>query len=486
MNDKNLNEEILNADLLTRNFWDNSVYGMRITDEKGIILLVNAAYCKTFKLNIESLIGNHFSVVYHVSDHESVQRTFQQNILNNKTTTQFESEKTLWNGEKLWFEFSNSLLTLPDDSKILMSIIRDVTVRKRSELELRESEYKYKLIFNNANDAVFVTQLSKDKTYGDFIEVNDIACRHLGYSREEFLKLSPSAIISPDSINEFNANMERLIEEQHIIFETVHKAKDKKLIPVEVNSHLFQFNNRSTVLSVARNIAERKKSQAVLEKSKRNLRNLATRLQIIREQERTMIAREIHDELGQALTVLKIHVTLLSNKLRNDQQEMKEKATLTLKMIDDIVESVQKISSKLRPDILDELGLIAAIEWQSKEFERLTNIRCSLLLPEEELIIEPDKATAIFRIFQEALTNVARHSEADTVSITLRKEHNSLALQIKDNGIGITQGQISDVKSLGILGMKERAMVFGGEVIIESIFGKGTLLSVKLPGEPIL
>lgn len=483
MNDQKINEEILNADLPFGRFWDISVYGMRITDEKGFILSVNDAYCKTVKLNADSLIGNHFSVVYNLSERESVQRTFHQTIENNETKTQYESEKTLWNGDSLWLEFSNSLLTLPDEKKLLFSIIRDVTLSKSSEHELRESEHKYKLIFNNANDAVFVTQLSEDKTYGDFIEVNDIACRHLGYSREEFLMLSPSAIISPDSINEFNNNMDRLIKEQHIIFETMHKAKDKKLIPVEINSHLFLFNNKSTVLSVARNIAERKKNQAILEKSKRNLRNLATRLQIIREQERTMIAREIHDELGQALTVLKIHVTLLSNKLRIDQQELKEKATLTLKMIDDIVESVQKISSKLRPDILDELGLIAAIEWQSKEFERLTNIKCSLIIPEDELIIEPNKATAIFRIFQEALTNVARHSEADKVSITLRKEHQSLTLQIKDNGIGITPGQVSDVKSLGILGMKERAMVFGGEVIIESIFGKGTLLTVKLPGD---
>lgn len=486
MSDQKLKEEILNADLLFVELWDNSIDGMRITDANGIILLVNDAYSKIVQIDADSLIGESFSVVYNLVDSESALLLYQKDFANSSFKPLFECEKTLWNGEKLWCEFSNLLLTLSDDNKILLSIIRDITVRKRAELELSDSEYKYKLLFNNANDAVFVTQLSEEKTYGDFIEVNDIACKRLGYSREEFLKLSPSAIISPESINEYTNNITRLFAEQHIIFETLHKAKDRKRIPVEVNSHLFLFDNKSTVLSIARDITDRKKNQASLEKSRKHLRSLAARLQNIREQERAMVAREIHDELGQALTVLKIHVTLMSNKFRKDQQDLKVKAGLVSKMIDDIVESVQKISAKLRPDILDELGLVAAIEWQSKEFEKLTNIKCSLTLPDDELTIEQDKATALFRIFQEALTNVARHSEAEKVSVTLIRDNNNLTLQVKDNGAGITPGQISDSKSLGILGMKERAMVFGGEVFIDSIFGKGTILTVKLPGENIL
>lgn len=483
MSDQKLKEEILTADLLFAKLWDNSIHGIRITDSNGIILLVNDAYSNIVKINADSLIGKQFFVVYNSLDIESALHLYKKDIANNTIKTLFECEKTLWNGDKLWFEFSNSLLTLPDDKKILLSIIRDITVRKKAERELCDSEHKYKLLFNNANDAVFVTQLSEEKAYGDFIEVNDIACKRLGYSREEFLKLSPSAIVSPECINGYSNNMSRLFQEQHIIFETLHKAKDRKLIPVEVNSHLFLFDNKSTILSIARDITDRKRNQASLEKSRKHLRSLAARLQNIREQERAMVAREIHDELGQALTVLKIHVTLMSNKFRKDQQDLKEKSVLVSKMIDDIVESVQKISAKLRPDILDELGLVAAIEWQSKEFEKLTNIRCALTLPDEELTIEQNKATALFRIFQEALTNVARHSEAERVFVTLIRDNNNLTLQVKDNGTGITPGQISDSKSLGILGMKERAMVFGGEVLIDSVFGKGTILTVKLPGE---
>jgi signal transduction histidine kinase len=150
-------------------------------------------------------------------------------------------------------------------------------------------------------------------------------------------------------------------------------------------------------------------------------------------------------------------------------------------MIDASVESVQKISSKLRPGILDELGLIAAIEWQSGEFEKLTNIKCSLILPREEIKLDKNKSTAIFRILQEALTNIARHSQATQTAISLLPHQSDISLEILDNGIGITQEQIRDFKSLGIHGMEERAMVFGGHVYIEGIAGKGTTVKVEIP-----
>ena len=194
-----------------------------------------------------------------------------------------------------------------------------------------------------------------------------------------------------------------------------------------------------------------------------------------------MIAQEIHDELGQVLTALKIQVSLLANKLDKNQQPLKEKINSLSDMIDASVESVQKISSKLRPGILDELGLIAAIEWQTEEFEKMTNIKCSLVLPGEELLLEKNKSTAIFRIFQEALTNIARHAKATQTSISLLQHQSIIYLEIQDNGRGITQEQEKDFNSLGIHGMKERAMVFNGQVYVEGITGKGTIVKVEIP-----
>ena len=481
IHDEIIKEEFSNIDLLFGQLWEISVDGMRLVDEEGNILLVNDSFCNIFQMEKEQLIGKPFSIVYIAGEQEAALLRYKEDIRNDKLKTLFERENTLWNGRKTWLEFSNSFLTLPDGNKITLSIIKDISERKKSEIELRDSESKFKMLFNNANDAVFVTQLSDEKSYGDFIEVNEVACGKLGYSKEEFLQLSPSAIVSQKSISEFNLNTNRLMKEGHVIYDLVHRAKDKKLIPVEINSHLFNYNGRQTVLSIARDITERKQAEEKLKRTSKLLRELATHLQSIREEERTMIAQEIHDELGQVLTALKIHVSLLANKLNKDQEPLKQKINSLSEMIDSSVESVQKISAKLRPGILDELGLIAAIEWQTEEFEKLTNINCSLVLPKEELILEKDKSTAIFRIFQEALTNIARHSQATQVQISLMNYKSNISLEIRDDGKGITQEQIKDFKSLGIHGMEERAMVFGGQVSIEGISGKGTAVKVEIP-----
>ncbi len=476
-----LKEELPKIDLLFGQLWEISVDGMRLIDEDGKILLVNDSFCKIFQMGKDQLLGKPFSIVYAHHDQEAALKAYQRDIRNNKLKTLFERENILWNGRKSWFEFSNSFLTLPDGNKITLSIVKDISERKESEIELRESESKFKMLFNNANDAVFVTQLSNEKSYGDFIEVNEVACARLGYTKEEFLQLSPSAIVSQKSINDFSYNMDRLLREGHVIYDLVHRAKDKKLIPVEINSHLFLYNEKPTVLSIARDITERKQAEEKLKRTSKLLRELATHLQSVREEERTMIAQEIHDELGQVLTALKIHVSLLANKLNKNQQALKEKIDSLSDMIDASVESVQKISSKLRPGILDELGLIAAIEWQAEDFEKLTNIKCSLSLPKAEIVLEKNKSTAIFRIFQEALTNIARHSQATKTAISLLNHQSNIYLEILDNGKGITQEQIKDFKSLGIHGMEERAMVFGGQVYIEGIAGKGTTVKVEIP-----
>jgi two-component system sensor histidine kinase UhpB len=485
MNDFLLKEELSNIDLLFGQLWEISVDGMRLTDEDGKILLVNDSFCKIFQMEKDQLIGKPFSTVYAKPEQEAALKAYQRDIQRDEIKTLFERENTLWNGRRAWFEFSNSFLTLPDGNKITLSIVKEISKRKKSEIELRESEQKFKMLFNNINDAVFVTQLSKDKSYGDFIEVNEVACRRLGYTKEEFLMLSPSAIVWQKCIDDFNLFNERLLKEEHVIYDLVHRAKDKKLIPVEVNSHLFLYNDKLTVLSIARDITERKQAEEKLKRSSKLLRELATHLQSIREEERTMISQEIHDELGQVLTALKIQVSLLANKLNKNQGPLKQKINSLADMIDSSVESVQKISSKLRPGILDELGLIAAIEWQTEEFEKLTNIKCSLVLPKDEVKLERDKTTAIFRIFQEALTNIARHSEATKVAVSLLNHQSNIYLEIQDNGRGITQEQIKDFKSLGIHGMVERAMVFGGQVSIEGFAGSGTIVKVEIPFDEI-
>lgn len=229
-----------------------------------------------------------------------------------------------------------------------------------------------------------------------------------------------------------------------------------------------------------------KKVEDAVRASREQLRALSARLQSAAEKERAYIAREIHDELGQELTGLKYDVFALRGMLEdaNDRERRRatrEKLNSTLKSIDGIIHSVRRIATELRPPVLDTLGLSAAIEWQTADFEQRTGIRCRFTSDPEEISLDPEKATAVFRVFQESLTNVARHSGATEVDISLERRDGRLVMSLRDNGKGIGEGQISGADSLGILGMRERILALDGELRIEGAAGGGTTVTVGIP-----
>lgn len=212
------------------------------------------------------------------------------------------------------------------------------------------------------------------------------------------------------------------------------------------------------------------------------LRALAARLQTVREEERTRAAREIHDELGQALTAIKIDFASLLLDLPEAAREIAApRGQSILKLLDQAIHSVQRIGTELRPGILDDMGLVAALEWAAEDFQTRTGVKCDIRLPNIETPFEPELATALFRIFQETLTNVARHAEATQVNARLTEEKSNLSLEIRDNGKGISDEQLSVKSSLGILGMRERVLLLGGTLTISSILGEGTTVRVVIP-----
>ncbi len=216
-----------------------------------------------------------------------------------------------------------------------------------------------------------------------------------------------------------------------------------------------------------------------LRESEEKLRRLAAHLISVREEERTHIAREIHDELGQVLTGLKMEVTWLAKRLK--EKPLIEKTDSMCKLIDTTVQTVRKIATGLRPEMLDDMGLIAAVAWQAKEFQKRTGIRCRAKLPPETVKLDVDVSTTMFRIFQEIVTNVARHSRATRVDLELTVNEERVALDVIDNGVGIADAELNGKKSLGLLGMHERALLFGGEVKVTGTPGHGTRVSVSIP-----
>ena len=215
--------------------------------------------------------------------------------------------------------------------------------------------------------------------------------------------------------------------------------------------------------------------------SQEQLRNLSLHVQSVREGESTRIAREVHDELAHLLTALKMDLSWLYKRLPKDQKPLLDQTKSMSKLTDMIIKSVQRISLELRPVILDDLGLVPAIEWQAQEFEGRTNIKCEITIDCGDNNLDQDQSTALFRIFQEALTNVARHANATKIKVSLKKRPDKLLLKIEDNGRGITEEQISDPKSFGLFGMRERVYPWGGEVEIKGIWNEGTTVTVILP-----
>ncbi|MGQ0602131.1 MAG: PAS domain S-box protein [Anaerolineales bacterium] len=228
-------------------------------------------------------------------------------------------------------------------------------------------------------------------------------------------------------------------------------------------------------------VTEIKQIEEDLRKSQEQLRQLSDYLQAVREEERTRIAREIHDELGGAMTGLKMDVASIRKVLTSEQTLLLEKTGQLLRDIDTSVQTVRRIAMDLRPHVLDDFGLPAAIEWQLQEFQRRAGIQCQLASNVEELSLDSSHASAVFRVFQEALTNVARHAQATLVQVRLEKQPDSLILQVIDNGRGISEPELAGARSLGLLGMHERVRMLSGELNIHGARGQGTTVYVKIP-----
>ncbi len=262
-------------------------------------------------------------------------------------------------------------------------------------------------------------------------------------------------------------------KDQHMVVAEEGKVLDKHFINVD-NEH---------VLYYAFDITSVKENEKKLEESINRLQNLARHLETVREQERKQIARDLHDDLGQILTAIKMDLSWLEKKLKESQSDFVKKAGSIKDVVTQSIKAVQRISANLRPSILDDLGLMEALNWQLDQFHERSGIILKLDLPDEEPELLPEQAISVYRIVQEALTNIARHANASEVRLTITKQKNELNIIIKDNGIGISEDQIKSSKSLGIMNMRERVYQWDGKMVITGKEKKGTSvrISFRLP-----
>ena len=364
-----------------------------------------------------------------------------------------------------------------DKRDVRLILSNDVTEVLRAEEQLRLSEEKYRLLFYANPLPMWIFE--KDTL--NIIDVNDAAIAQYGFARDEFVKMNARELRDPEDVERFTAfaTSKRNIQESAGVWK--HKRKDGSFLFAEVFAHDITFDGRPGRLVLANEITQKLEAERKLRESYAEIRTLATHLQDVREEERAGIAREIHDELGQHLTGLKMDVSWISKRINPDQEPIREKIKGIAGLLDDTVKIVRRISTELRPSILDDLGLIEAMEWQGQEFQRRSAIKVFFDSGIDDLELPGKMAIGIFRIYQESLTNVARHAFATEVHTSFNKQDGKLVLKIRDNGHGFNVDSIAKKKTLGLLGMKERTLILGGNYEITSSEGNGTLVSVTVP-----
>ena len=473
-------EALRQAEQKYRTIYENAVEGMFQTTPDGRYISANPAFAGMFGYGsaeeMMSLITDIATQQYvHPEDRANLLRLYAENAF----VEGFETEFFTKDGRRIWISI-NGRASIDADGRILYydGTAQEVTDRKKAEEQLCEERETFSSILHNAPYGIFLHDPG-----GNLLFLNPEATNITGYAMEDI----------PRGKDWF-ANAYPDQEYQKLVFDTWKHGVSAKSVDKTFTVHCKDGTNKEIefrsfkmadgkAVTMFKDITLRRRAEDEVRNSREELRTLTAHIQSVREVERTRIAREIHDELGQALTCIKMDLSEIREEYGpalSKKDMLLSKTQSLLELVDSTIDVVRRIAADLRPSILDDLGLVAAVEWFLQDFRKRTGIRCELKTP-AKMIIHRDIATAAFRILQESLTNVARHARADEVKITLGKRKEELLLKIKDNGKGIVKSEISNQRSFGIMGMRERVLLFEGRISIVGRAGKGSAVTVFIP-----
>jgi PAS domain S-box-containing protein len=357
-----------------------------------------------------------------------------------------------------------------------LSFVRDITQRKHDEMR-----NQFLLLRNRQTITSMLDGFLLADDTGRIVETNPAYCRMTGYSNEELLGMNVNEIEATLSQEEFESRIKQMLEKKAVKFETRHRRKDKALIDLEVSISIMDFDEKPLVAAFVRDITERKKAQEQIENYNIQLRKLTAHLQSIREEERRRIGREIHDDLGQQLTAIKMDAAWIDKNTPAEASLKKEKLKNIIALLDGSNTAVRRILSELKPSVLDEYGLLDVLDWQASQFTANTGVPVEMICSQTDIRLSENIATCIFRIFQESLTNITRYAKAKLVISSIKLFDDYIEVNIEDDGIGFDVSKISTRATFGILGMQERVSALSGKFIINSDMGIGTRISFSIP-----
>src|SRR6185503_7438039 len=463
---------------------DHSPSLIFLKDLEGRYLDVNQQFERTFHLTRQDIVGKTDQDIF-PPEQAAAFRDNDLKVIQAARPFQFEEVALHDDGPHTNIVSKFPLRHLDGTPYAVCGITTDITQRKQAEESRKETEERYRSIFENAVEGIFQTTLD-----GKFVAVNPALARMYGYdSPDEMIAtitdIGSQLYVDPGRRDEFI----RLMQTQKEVtgFEALVYRKNGSFMWISENVR--GRRNQAGALvgyeGTVEHLTERKLAEERLRATLEQIRMLSGRLATVQEAERTRIARELHDELGVRLTCLKIDLSRLSTTMASEgagvPKKAEDKIRLMVEQVDATIASVQRLATELRPAILTDLGIVAAIEWQCQDFQKRTGIPCTCVTSAEDIAMEPEPASALFRICQESLTNTARHAQATAVTVKLESRSHLLQLVVADNGLGIPETTVSNPQSLGLLGMRERVAQFGGELTIQGHHGAGTTVTACLP-----
>jgi PAS domain S-box-containing protein len=485
---KRTEEALRQAEKQYRNIFEHAVEGIFQTTREGRYLTVNPALAHIYGYqSSEEMMSTVTDIGRQIYVDPRRREEFTRLVEEQGAIMGFESQITRKDGRAIWI--SESARVLRDAGGRLVGYegaAIDITARKQAEEALRESQERLALCIQGSDVGIWDWDMRRAVVY-----FSPRWKQMLGYDDEEIQNRFEEweSRIHPDDRGAAMMMLRSYMEGRHAPFHLEHRLRHKDGTYRWILSHGACLRDQDgTPFRMAGShldITGQKQIEQELQSALTRLRTLSGRLEVIREEERGRIARELHDEFGVGLTCLKIDLSRLTALIGTTVglekgRQIAEKIRSMGEFIDTTIGGVQRIVSELRPAILDDLGLVAAIEWQAQDFQRRTGIACTLHVNAEHFDIDSERATVVFRICQEALTNVTRHANATTVVIRLEERPEAITLEVTDNGRGIPQEKLVDPQSLGLLGMRERADLFGGFVTIAGRPDAGTAVTLHL------
>jgi PAS domain S-box-containing protein len=361
----------------------------------------------------------------------------------------------------------------------IVAVIRDITERKRMEEQLKAAATEWRMTFDSASELIIMLDIERK-----IIKANLATARFLGKSFSEIIGKKCCELFHVTDEHPAACPFKRMITNGKHEEAEFYLSEKNTWIRVSIDPTFDEHGNLVGGIHIIRDITESKRSKDQLRVLNEELRNLADHLQTLREEERIIISRDIHDELGQKLSGLKFELLYLKNMIsgiKGNYHIFLEKIQSISKNIDSLIYWSRNLTTRLRPSIIDDMGLEAALEWLIKDFERRSQISCAMNIFLRGTRLDDKMSIAVFRICQECLTNIARHANATAVVVNLDENEERIILKISDNGIGITKEQVNSSKSFGLIGMRERTIVLGGDFVIKGEEGKGTKVTVAIP-----